>query len=68
MRLYDANTPTIFSNTLSVALLSLLISPLFAYLYALWFDIQHNNMTRFAADALIAPVGIVHGIILLFSN
>ena len=65
------DTPTVpkaISNALSFAFLPLLVSPLVAWLYALWVDILHNHWERFVADAVFVPLGIIHGIILLFSN
>jgi hypothetical protein len=65
------DTPTVpmaISNALGFAFLPLLVSPLVAWLYALWVDILHNHWERFVADAVFVPLGIIHGIILLFSN
>ena len=36
-----------------------------SYLYALWSDIKHDNFAMFAADLILIPMGIVHGLILL---
>ena len=63
---YNTYVPTVISNALGFALLPLLLSPLVTYLFALWFDMHHHNFGRLAADALFAPLGIIHGLILLF--
>jgi hypothetical protein len=61
-----ASVPTIYSNALGLAVIPLLVSPFAFYLYALYFDIQHHHLGRFVADALFMPLGLVHGIFLLF--
>lgn len=62
------NVPMAISNALTFAFLPLLVSPLVAWLYALQIDILNNHWGRFVADAVLAPLGIIHGIILLLST
>jgi hypothetical protein len=62
------NVPTVISSTIGIALMPLLLLPLIAWLYAMRFDVLHASWGRFVVDAVLAPIGIIHGIILLFSN
>lgn len=54
------------SNTVAIGLLPLLFTPLVSYIYALWFHASRYEFGELALDALLAPVGMIHGIILLF--
>lgn len=64
----SCNTPTcsILSNTFAIGLLPLLLTPLVGYFYALWFHASKHEFDQLALDALLPPVGMIHGIILLF--
>ena len=57
---------SIISSTFGIGLLPLLLTPLVAYLYALWVDAFDHEFGQLALDALLPPVGMIHGIILLF--
>ena len=49
-------------------MVSLMPSTVLAYGYALWYDIEHDYWGQFMSDLLFPPMGIVHGIMLLFAN
>lgn len=54
------------SAATSFPVLTLLIIPLVAYPYALYVHASHGELGHLVMDALLPPVGIIHGIILLF--
>ena len=56
----------VLSAGTSFAVLPLLLMPLVAYPYALYVHASHGEFGHFVMDALLPPVGIIHGIILLF--
>lgn len=58
--------PMAILGTVELAIFAIIISPLAVWVYALRIDVLHQNWGQFAADALIAPLGIIHGILLLF--
>ena len=63
---HHASVPTTYSNALGLAVIPLLASPFGFYVYALYVDVQHDHLGRFVVDALLMPLGLIHGIFLLF--
>lgn len=57
---------SILSGSFGIGLLPILLTPLVAYLYALWIDASNHELGQLALDALLPPLGMIHGIILLF--
>ena len=47
-----------------LTVLAVITAPIF-YLYALWIDCKHDHFAMFAADLLVPPIGMIHGLILL---
>lgn len=43
-------------------------SAVMADLYALWFDYSHATWGDFIIEFVFPPLGVVHGLILLFGN
>lgn len=58
---------SILSGTFGVGLAPLLATPLVAYVYALWVDAADHELGQLALDALLPPLGMIHGIMLLFA-
>ena len=65
---YTQNIPTVFTHTIGITMLSVLLIPIVAWLDALRVDILQHNWGRLIADIVIAPLGIIHGILMLFSD
>jgi hypothetical protein len=68
MKAFKTNVSTMSRGTLVPLMVSLFPSTLMAYGYALWFDIEHDKWGDFVADLLFPPLGILHGLSLLFAN
>ena len=56
----------VLSAATSFTVLPLLLIPLVAYSYAFYVHASHGEFSHLAMDALLPPVGMVDGIILLF--
>ena len=59
---------SMLSNTFAIGLLPFLYTPLVGYIYALWFHVSKGEYGQLTLDALLPPVGMIHGIILLFGS
>ena len=60
--------PVVMGHSACVMTFALLILPLVSWIYALWFDVHHHTWGWFTADTVFAPLGVIHGFILLFSH
>jgi hypothetical protein len=58
---------SILSGTFGFGLAPFLVTPLVAYVYALWVDATDHELGQLALDALLPPLGMIHGIMLLFA-
>ena len=43
-------------------------SAVLADAYALWFDCSHTTWSDFVIELLFPPLGVFHGLVLLFGN
>ena len=68
MKTLNANVSTMVSGAFVPIVISLIPSGLMAYGYAIWFDIDRGDWGHFMADLIFPPLGIIHGLVLLFAD
>ena len=54
--------------TISPLIFAFIPSAVMADFYALWFDYSHAQWGDFVNEFVFPPLGIVHGLVLLFGN